>query len=80
MYNKIILEAHFQQWFYEKNSCRHWDSNPRPSDLHPLPKALPCLQGFASLQSMTLPLLVASTLGDLAVVTIATTSVTGIVT
>ena len=50
--------------FAGKNICVHRVWNPQPTDSSLLDLALPFLQGFASLQSITLPLMVASTQVD----------------
>ena len=55
------------QRFYDKNLCWHWDLNPRPSDSHPLARALFFLKGFVSLRSITLPLLVATAMWGLGI-------------
>ena len=28
-----MIQEHLNRYFMGENSCRHWDSNPRPSDL-----------------------------------------------
>ena len=57
-----IVQALFNSYCMRKIFCLHRDSNPR---LCLLAWASPSLQGFASLRSITLPLLVACTLDDL---------------
>ena len=44
----------------KKIFCWHWDLNPRPSNSSLLASTLPFLRGFASLQLINSPLLVAT--------------------
>ena len=52
------------QRFCKKNNLPHRDLNPQPFDPYLLALAIPSFQGFAFRQLITLPQMVAITLGD----------------
>ena len=45
----MIITEDFEDEFSIKIFCRHWDSNPHPSNLRLLARALPSLKDFISL-------------------------------
>ena len=45
----MIITEDFEDEFSIKIFCRHWDSNPHPSNLHLLARPLPSLKDFISL-------------------------------
>lgn len=73
----MIVQVHYKGELTRKNFCLHRHLNALSSCTCHLSWALLSLQIFASLRLITLPLLKASTLGDLRVVTKATHIATG---
>ena len=74
---QIPQQSPFYKFFIRKILWRHQDSNPWRSDWYLLARALHCWQVLASLQSITLPILVSSALINLVEITKTTSSVTG---